>query len=539
MSARPEGMMRVVTASEMREIDRRAIEEHGVASLDLMECAGTAAAQAIRGTGVGEGTPFVFLCGKGNNGGDGFVAARVLRKAGHPVICWIIGERDELTAETLRNVVGAEDCGVVVKPYRPGESEDAIRADLAASTALVDALLGTGSKGTLRPPIRELTRLLNDSRRPVFALDIPTGVDSDTGATDEDAVRALGTITFGYPKRGMYVMPGRDHCGDITVVDLGYPPDNSGSVTGVLLWQEVGSYCPPRDARGHKGSFGRVAVVAGSPGMTGAACLASEAALRSGAGVVKLLVPESLVTLCATKLTEVMVFGLPEEPGGVLGAAAVDACAPFLGEADAVLLGPGLSMADSVRDFVRSVLPRIDRPLVLDADGLNALEEDDTGAASGLAGGRAIITPHVGELARITGRTPEELLGDPVASARYAAGDLRCEVIFKGSPSIVASPGGSADLCSLGTDAMATAGSGDVLAGLLTGILAQGYEASAAARVGVMVHSRAGDIAAGELSRRGTLAGDILRCVPYAWRDLEAPAEEASPDETGEGADGE
>jgi len=527
--------LRVVTASEMREIDRKAIEEYGVPSLDLMERAGSGAAHVVAGTGIETGGHVVVICGKGNNGGDGFVMARYLQEWGARLTCWMIGERDELTSDTLRNLVRAEDAGVKIRSFRPGESEGELSEDLDNCVCAIDALLGTGSKGKLRDPIRRLSRLLNESGTKVYALDMPTGMNADSGAVDWDCVRSVMTITFGFPKRGLYALPGRDLCGDITVVDLGYPEESVDVSTGVLLWQEMRYLMPLRDPRGHKGTFGRVAVIAGSRGMTGAACLAAEAALRSGAGLVKLVVPESVWPLCATKLTEVMVHPAPDTGDGAFSPDAVDAVAPFLDEADAVLLGPGLSLSDPTVRFVRTLLPRIEAPLVLDADGLNALGGDDTGAAEHLSRIPTILTPHPGELARITGRHIRELLRDTVGAARFAADRFGCDVIFKGAPSVVASPDGTTDLCSLGNDGMATAGSGDVLAGLIAGLLAQGYDAPTAARVGAMVHGRAGDICRGELGRRGVIAGDLLRCVPYAWRELEADPDEDESTRSDEG----
>jgi NAD(P)H-hydrate epimerase len=519
----------------MREIDRRAIEEFGVPSLDLMERAGAGSAQVIAQTGLETGAHVVVLCGKGNNGGDGFVAGRYLKEWGAHVTCWVIGERDELTKDTLRNLVAAEESGVRVHPFRPGESVDELEEELAGARCAVDALLGTGARGGLRDPIRSLARVLNESGTRVFALDMPTGMDADSGAIDPDCVRAALTITFGFPKRGLYALPGRDVCGDIIVVDLGYPEESIDVETGVLLWDEMRYLMPLRDPRGHKGTFGRVLILAGSPGMTGAACLAAESALRSGAGLVKLLVPENVWSLCATKLTEAMVHPVPAEEG-TFGPRSLDACAPYLEEADAVLLGPGLSRREPAVQFVRSLLPRIEVPLVLDADGLNALEGDESGAAASLAERPAILTPHPGELGRLLGRPARELAADAVSAAREAAARFGCNVIFKGAPSIVASPDGTIDFCSLGNDGMATAGSGDVLAGLLAGLFAQGYEAPAAARVGAMVHARAGDICRGELGRRGMIAGDMVRCLPYAWRELEE-ASSSEPDDGGDDAE--
>jgi len=517
--------VRVVTAKEMREIDRRAIEEFGVPSLDLMERAGAGAAQVLAQTGLEHGDSVVVLCGRGNNGGDGFVAGRYLEELGADVTCWVIGERDELRGDALRNLVAAEEAGVTIRPYRPGSSEDDLREDLSEAKAAMDALLGTGARGALRQPIRNLARLLNQSGARVFALDMPTGMDADSGAIDPDCVRAVMTVTFGFPKRGLYSLPGRDVCGDVTVVDLGYPEESVDVETGVLLWQEMRYRIPLRDPHGHKGTFGRVLVVAGSPGMTGAACLAAESALRSGAGLVKLVVPRSVWAICATKLTEVMVHPAADSPDGTFGPESVEALAPLLKECDSVLLGPGLSSAAPAVEFVRQWLPRVDKPLVLDADGLNALPDDESGAAGRLVEAPAILTPHPGELARLLGRDAEELARDSVTAAREAASRYGCDVIFKSVPSVVASPDGTTDLCSLGNDGMATAGSGDVLAGLLAGLFAQGYDAPTAARVGVMVHARAGDICRGELGQRGMIAGDMIRCLPYAWRELEDPPE--------------
>ena len=230
--------MRVVTASEMREIDRRAIEEHGVPSLDLMERAGAGAAQVIAFHGLQKNQKVVVLCGKGNNGGDGFVAARYLREWGADVTCWVIGERDEMTSDALRNLVTAEDAGVRVRPYRPDDSDEDVVAELGDAKVAVDALLGTGATGRLRDPIKRLTRLLNAASTRVYSLDMPTGMNADSGEVDPDCVRSAMTITFGFPKRGLYTLPGRDLCGDITVVDLGYPESLVEPGTGVLLWQE-------------------------------------------------------------------------------------------------------------------------------------------------------------------------------------------------------------------------------------------------------------------------------------------------------------
>jgi NAD(P)H-hydrate epimerase len=518
----------------MREIDRKAIEEHGVASLDLMERAGAGAAHVIAAQGLEKGSKVVALCGKGNNGGDGFVAARYLKEWGAEVIAWVLGERDELSSDALRNLVAAEGAGVAIRTFHAAESDGEVARDLTGARVAIDALLGTGATGELRDAVRRLAQLLNETDARVYCLDMPTGMDADSGHVDPDCVHAAMTVTFGFPKRGLYTLPGRDLCGDITVIDLGYPEESVDVTTGVLLWQEMRNRLAPRDPGGHKGTFGRAVVIAGSRGMIGAACLAADSALRAGTGLVKLLVPASLADVCAIKLTEVMVHGLPDEGRGRFGPGSLEAAAPFLDEADAVLLGPGLGGGEPLRAFVRGIVGGLAKPLVLDADGLNAVAADGS-LPERPEGAPLVITPHPGELARLLDRPTAELQADRMASARTAAARFGAEVVFKGAPTVIASPDGTADLCSLGNDGMATAGTGDVLAGLLAGLLAQGVTGPDAARLGAMVHGRAGDICRGELGARGMLAGDLVRCLPYAWRELEESAEDwsasASPEE--------
>ena len=532
--------LRVVTASEMREIDRKTIEEFGVPSLDLMERAGSGAAQVIATLGVEKQKPVVIVCGKGNNGGDGFVAARYLSGWGANVTCWTIGERDEMTSDALRNLVAAEESGVGVKPFRAGESEEELHGQLEDAQIAVDALLGTGARGTLKDPIRRIARIMNDSGTKIYALDMPTGMNADNGEVDPDCVRSLMTITFGFPKRGLYRMPGRSLCGDVTVVDLGYPEESIDVTTGLLLWQEMRAAVPARPSVGHKGTFGRVLVVAGSRGMSGAACLAAEAGLRSGAGLVRLVVPDSIADLCETKLTEVMVTGATAK-GDVFGPESLEDVLAATEWADTVLIGPGLSGAEETQTFVREFLRRVAKPVVLDADALNALAGAEEDVLERLGKLPAILTPHPGELGRVLDIDSSVVAEDSVSWSRQAANDLRSEIILKGAPTVIASPTGEVDFCSLGNDGMATAGSGDVLAGLVAGVLAQGADLPTAARLATMIHSRAGDICRTEIGAHGMLAGDILRCLPYAWRELEGDDEAAGladdEDDDAEGAE--
>ncbi len=503
--------MKLVTASQMREMDRRAITEYGITSLELMERAGLAVFHAARELLPPAGRALV-VCGKGNNGGDGFVVARLLHRAGYEVILWIAGRAGDLSGDARVNY------------------ERAARAHLDITEALseppplphvhliVDALLGTGLTDEVRPHTRAFIDALNDSGLPILSVDLPSGLDSDTGHPRGAAVRATRTVTFGLPKIGLAQYPGMDLAGELLVADIGIP--------GVLLHdaaltveranaEAVRRLLPPPDKATHKGARGSVLIVAGSEGYTGAACLASEAAFRIGAGLVTLACPRSLNDLYEAKLTEVITRPVPEPPGArCFGAESVDAVLEAAEKADAVVFGPGLSRNEQTAAFMQGFLPQLKAPTLIDADGLNLLSDaPDTPLPS-----RAVLTPHPGEMSRLLQADVSMVQADRLATAREATKRYGAIVLLKGPGTVIAHPDGRISLNPTGTPGLGTAGAGDVLSGAIGGLLARGLNPFDAAVAGAYLHGLAGEIAAEEIGEEGMMAGDVTPRLSRALR---------------------
>lgn len=492
-------------APEMRATDRWAIDDLGIPSLDLMERAGKGLARVVAAT-VPNG-PVVVVCGPGNNGGDGFVAARLLHDDGRDVTVLAVVDADAYTGDALANL---RRLPVPLEPFDP--------AAVSGAAVAVDALLGTGVKGAPRPPADAAVAALNALDAPVVAADVPSGVDASTGEVAGDAVRAVATATFAAGKPGLWVHPGKAHAGRVEVIDIGIPPgapvDPQTGLTGDALLGGI----PVRAAASTKFSSGHVVVAGGSRGLTGAACLAAEAAARAGAGYVTALVPGALEDVFEIKLTEVMTRGLP---GGAAhapeGAAAVaDALAQHGG---ALVLGPGLGRSEPALAFARAVAAGADAPLLLDADGLNA----HAGALDALAARAAptILTPHAGELARLLGVASADVEARRLHHAREAARAARAVVVLKGDDTIVADPGGLAIVNPIAAPMLATAGTGDVLAGTIGALLAAGVAPLDAAAAGVRLHALAGRLAGAEHGVDGVVASDVVRALGRA-RDLAA-----------------
>ncbi len=504
--------MKIVTAAEMREIDRSAIEDLGIAGVVLMENAGMAVVQAayelLEASG---GSKVGIFAGKGNNGGDGFVVARHLHNAGYDVQVYLLAQADQLRGDAAVN------CGIAQRMDVPIHevlkwTAGRIRRAAAGADLLVDAIFGTGLSGEVRGPARHAIEALNASGAPILAVDMPSGVHADTGAKLGSAVQATVTVTFGLLKAGLYQYPGAELAGRVRIADIGIPPavvDAQGLKTELITGDLVRPLLPERPPAGHKGDFGRVLVVAGSRGMTGACALAAEGALRVGAGLVTMAVPESLNSILEAKVTEATSVALPETEVLSLSIEAEDDLARLSEGADAVVLGPGLSQAASTQELVRALVPRIGRPLVLDADGLNAL----AGAKGVLRRRRqaTIITPHPGELARLRRCSIGEIQADRLASARGAAADLGCNVLLKGAGTVVAAPDGRAAVNPTGNSGLACGGTGDVLAGMVGGLVAGGLQPYEAGLVAAFWHGLAADVAVEKLGERSLVASDVCR----------------------------
>jgi hydroxyethylthiazole kinase-like uncharacterized protein yjeF len=511
----------------MREADRVTIERIGLPGVVLMENAGTAVSKAILERYGGAGR-IVVLCGKGNNGGDGFVVARHLRSRGAQAL--LLGRRDEVRGDARTHMLACEGSGGRVREVPDSAAWQAVRGEVAAADLLVDALLGTGLKSSPRGLLREGVEALVERAAagvPVVAVDVPSGVLSDGGATDGPAAQATLTVTFAAPKRGHVLPPSSERTGELVIADIGIPSETLASVGSSLSLLEDSDAVeafPPRGASSHKGLFGHVLVVAGSVGKTGAAILAAGGALRSGAGLVTVATPASCLTQVAAGFAEAMTEPLPETPTGGLSVEAFDRVATLAGERDAVVLGPGVGQDPSTVELVLELVRRCPVPLVVDADGLNALAAVSREGRSEALRGRAattILTPHPGEMSRLVGLPTTDVQVARVETAQALARETAAVVILKGHRTVIAGPDGRAAVNPTGNPGMATGGTGDVLSGVVGALVAR-LEAWKAATAAAFVHGRAGDLAAEAIGQAGLLAGDLSGALPEAIESVRA-----------------
>ncbi len=516
--------MKLLTAAEMRELDRRAIAEVGLPSLVLMENAGRAAYQVLRREFPELSGEVAVLACRGNNGGDGFVVARCLANAGIPVAVFLVGRRDQVGGDARVNLEILAHQGLeVLEVLEESHLEKALDR-LARAGLIVDALLGTGLNSPVTGLLASLIQAVNQLKRQVLALDLPSGLSADTGEALGVAVRADVTVTCGWPKIGLVMSPGRDYVGRLWQADLGMPPDLAREVPVSLAEaRELRELLPPRPRDSHKGTFGHLLVLAGSEGKTGAAALASRGALRAGAGLVTLGVAEGLSDIMAVKITAAMTLPLPQAAGArALGRQALEPISAFAEGCAALALGPGLGTHPETRELVRTLVQRLERPMVVDADAINALAGDQEGQKGKGAGknlslgaaGPRILTPHPGELARLLGCSTKEVQSRRLALARETAGRYGVVLVLKGAQTLVAAPDGRVSLNPTGNPALATGGTGDVLTGLIGGFLAQGLSAWDAARLGVYLHGLSADWFAAQHGTRGLVAGDLLSLFP-------------------------
>jgi hydroxyethylthiazole kinase-like uncharacterized protein yjeF len=506
--------MKLVTAAEMRELDRRTIKDMGVPSLVLMENAGRSTYQILRREFPELRGPVAVLAGRGNNGGDGLVVARYLANDGFPVTVLLLAARDQVQGDALVNLKILAEMNVDVEEVLGEEQLSAVGHRLSRAALVVDALLGTGLNSPVRGLLATLIARVNQVQTPVLAVDIPSGLSADTGEPLGVAVEAEVTVTYGFPKIGQIVPPGRDFVGRLWQVDISIPPALAQDIkTELVEGTEMCRLLPPRSFASHKGTFGHLVVMAGSGGKTGAAVLAAEAGLRIGAGLVTAAVPASLNDILEVKLTEVMTLPLPEAEGArALGGRALTPLKDFLTDKTAVALGPGLGTHPETQELVRHVVRDCPLPLVIDADGVNAL----AGQLEVLRGspGPRILTPHPGEMARLLGTTSREVQARRLDTAREVAEAHKAWVVLKGAQTVVADPEGRVSLNPTGNPALASGGTGDVLTGLIGGLLAQGLAPWDAARLGVYLHGLASDYLEEVIGPRGHIAGDLLTGFP-------------------------
>ena len=522
-------MLKIVNAQEMQQIDRITIEHYGIAGTLLMERAGLSVVAQINKL-FPERKVFV-LCGGGNNGGDGLVIARVLHNQGRDVEVLLTVSPDTLRGDARINYNAAKKFGVKIKAFKGFLTRSSSHP--GGTCLIVDALLGTGLNKEVRRPLSDIIGKVNAKSFPVISVDIPSGISSDTGKVMGTAVKATCTVTFGLPKRGHFLSPGAEYTGKLSVEEIGFPRAllESEKIRLHLLQKEDIHYLlPVRPRYSHKGTYGHVLIVAGSKGKTGAALMAVRACLRTGAGLVTLGVPDTLMNAFQSRVTEEMILPLPDKGNGTLSGDALGSILDFLQRrANVLAIGPGLSLDTELSYLVRSLVIKSRVPMVIDADGLNAI----AGKTNVLKKSRApiILTPHPGEMARLLGtadgrrqRPPKEtgylIEKDRIGTALAFARITKTCLVLKGVPTVISAPDGTSFINATGNPGMATAGTGDVLTGMISALLAQGLSPLNASALGAYMHGSVGDIAAEKKGERSLTASDLISAIPGYMKSL-------------------
>ncbi len=508
--------MKICTAEQMRAIDAAAIGKFGIPSMVVMENAGNAVLKAVEELRT-PGARVLITCGGGNNGGDGFVVARHLHNIGADVQVALLAEAGRVAGDAGANFSIARKMGV---PVLQAPSARALNRAAEEADILVDGVLGTGIHGVVRGPALTAIKATQRCRGTTIAIDIPSGVCADTGQVLGEAVQADITVTFALPKIGLYTHPGRAHCGDVRVADIGIPASlltDARLATSLTTEADARGMLPARLEAGHKGDFGRVTVIGGSPGMTGAVTLAARAALRCGAGLVTVCCAESLNPILEAKLTEAMTRPLTEAQPGIIGPECVQDALAASADADAVVIGPGLSREPAAQQFAREFISACDRPLLIDADALHAIGANTQSLQRRSA--PTILTPHPGEASRLSETSIDDLQSNRLEAARGIARRTGAVVVLKGAATVTADPDEAAWINPTGSNALGTGGTGDVLAGAIAALAAGGATPIDAAVAGAYFHGAAGDLAAQTTSARGTIAGDVCAALARVLSD--------------------
>lgn len=516
--------MKLLNASQMRALDRCAIDILGVPSTLLMTNAARhvalAALEFMNKTGSGAVGCAAVFCGPGNNGGDGVAAASYLLKKGATIRAFLVGGREKMSADTAEMEKRLTDDGLVLEDL--SGAVDALYY-VNHCDAIIDAIFGIGLNTELRGEALEAVRLINNSPAHVVAADVPSGVEADTGRILGEAVRADITVTFSFPKPGHFVEPGCTFCGEVRVMDIGIPPELLDKAETNTFTVSHGDITLPRRRKDtHKGDYGRDLIIAGSVGFSGAPVLAARAASMTGAGLVSLGVPDAIYHIAAVKCDEEMPFPLPSTAEGSLGGLAVYAILDRLKKADVCLVGPGLGRSQAVDEIVFAVLKNSSIPVILDADGINAVSGnidilDEVKAP-------VIMTPHAGEFKRLGGEISakggDRSDGSRINAARRFAAEHSCILVLKGHRTITAFPDNTVYVNTTGGPAMAKAGTGDVLAGMITSLIGQKFPLKDAVLAAVYLHGLAGDLCAALYGEYSVTAGSVIAMLPEAIKTV-------------------
>jgi NAD(P)H-hydrate epimerase len=511
----------------MKNLDRRTIDEGGIPGIVLMENAGRGATQVILSHFPRLSFMRVaILCGRGNNGGDGFVIARHLMAKGITASTYLLSKKDQVRGDAKTNLDMFIHSGGKVQEIAGPKGFDALREQIASHDLLIDAILGTGLNSEVSGFYAEVIESLNRCGKPIVAVDIPSGLDANTGKALGTCIRATVTATFGLAKLGQVVHPGVAPVGTLEVVDIGIPSrlvDEEGIKTHVIDEDEIRRLLDcPRPPESHKGDYGHLLAVAGSVGKTGAAAMACEAAMRVGAGLVTLGIPESLNSIMEMKLTETMTEPLPETESHCLSVDAFEVILSLAKGKTAVILGPGISTAPETGALVVKLVRSLAVPMVVDADGITALASDHEALRK--AKSPLVLTPHPGEMARLMGTSPRQVQENRLEAASEVASDFGCHVVLKGARTVISTPAGEVFINPTGNPGMASGGMGDVLTGMIGGFVCQGLDFKDAARLATYLHGLAGDRAASRIGQRSLIATDLIEDIPMLLKSFDPDA---------------
>ena len=504
--------MRVLNTQQMREADRQTIDDVGIPSVVLMENAGRQAVAAMEAAFDSlSSSKVAVLCGRGNNGGDGFVVARTLAQRGIEAVVYLLGSVGEVRGDARTNLEILGRVGLTVVEITNAQEWELHFSEVSECDLIVDAIVGTGFHGPLTGLLETVVADVNGLGVPVVAIDLPTGLSADSHEVDGEAIEATMTVTLAAPKLPLILPPADAYAGDLVIADIGIPSPVLDELDGpwleLLTRERMRELVPARAADSHKGDFGRVLVIAGSVGRTGAAHLAAIGALRSGAGLVTIAAPRSCVPILAAMAPEYMTEPLEETAAGCIDFSSADRVLDL--KADVIAIGPGLGQDPSTAAFVHAVVERSGVPLVLDADALNAFAGDPE-RLSGRDGVDLIVTPHPGEMARLLNLSIEQVQADRLDHAREFASSHRCHVVLKGHRTVIAGPEGRSFVNLTGNAGMATGGTGDLLTGMIAAWFAQILDAEAACKLAVYLHGTAGDLAEADEGESALLPSDIV-----------------------------
>jgi NAD(P)H-hydrate epimerase len=516
--------MRILTAAQMREADRRTIHDIGIPSLVLMENAGRQVVAAMEAFFEDlSSRRIAVLAGKGNNGGDGFVVARTLYQRGIDVAVFLVGQVTQVKGDARVNLEILGRLGVTTVEVADEGQWELHFSEISDCDLVVDALFGTGLQSPLTGLYETVIGDINASDLPVVAIDLPSGMSADTADLIGVTIEATVTVTLGAPKLPLILPPAEEKAGDVVIADIGIPAGVIDTLDGprveLLTRDAVRALLPPRAADAHKGDFGHVLLVAGSRGKTGAAVLAAQGALRGGAGLVTIATPKSCQPVIAAAAPEYMTEALDETLSGTVDFPAAEAVMAF--DADVIAVGPGLGRGEAVSAFVREILDTSEAPLVVDADALNVFA-DEPAALVGRDGRSLIITPHPGEMARLVGGSVADVQANRLGIARDFAAAHKVYLVLKGHRTLIATPDGKIFVNPTGTPALATGGTGDVLTGMIAAALAQLLDAEAACRLAVYLHGVAGELADADEGEVSMTAGDLVGHIGDAILEVTA-----------------